>query len=195
MVSLTIKRFLKKSGNYYLTTVNDELCDGRAPDESYGELFSRYVTLISHWVKNSRIMDSKTGNLRDPDKGLMHEIESKVQLPEGEKAEDFRRAIIASIGARALEYPEETRIMPSCFPAPCAEAENHAFYDDRGTSFERINEAFLKYADDDDRQTLESAEVTQVEGMLDKLKERYGYTLESARDAVALVLKSLYKDD
>ena len=52
-------------------------------------------------------MDSKTGNLRDPDKGLMHEIESTL-VPEGEKAEDFRRAIIASIGARALEYPEET---------------------------------------------------------------------------------------
>ena len=115
-------------------------------------------------------------------------------VPEGEKAEDFRRAIIASIGARALEYPEETPDYAELFRHYVRKLRT-AFYDDRRHELRKINEAFLKYADDDDRQTLESAEVTQVEGMLDKLKERYGYTLESARDAVALVLKSLYKDD
>ncbi|MEC8051795.1 MAG: serine protein kinase PrkA [Myxococcota bacterium] len=189
------KAFLEEVRDYYLRTVNDELCDamGLAPDESYGELFSRYVTHISHWVKNSRIMDSKTGNLRDPDKGLMHEIESTL-VPEGEKAEDFRRAIIASIGARALEYPEETPDYAELFRHYVRKLRT-AFYDDRRHELRKINEAFLKYADEDDRQTLESAEVTQVEGMLEKLKERYGYTLESARDAVALVLKSLYKDE
>ena len=70
-----------------------------------------------------------------------------------------------------------------------------AFYDNRRHELRKINEAFLKYADEEDRKTLESVEVAQVEAMLERLKTRYGYTLASARDAVALVLKSLYKDD
>jgi hypothetical protein len=53
----------------------------------------------------------------------------------------------------------------------------------------------LKYADDEDRKTLESGEIARVEAMLERLQSRYGYTLASARDAVAMVLKTLYKDD
>jgi predicted Ser/Thr protein kinase len=189
------KAFLAEVKSFYLANVNDELCDsmGLAPDESYGELFSRYVTHISHWVKNSRIMDEQTGALRDPDQGLMKEIETTL-VPEGEKPEDFRRALIATIGARALEFPDETPDYAELFRHHVRKLRA-AFYEGRRHELRKINEAFLKYADDEDRKTLESGEIARVEAMLERLQSRYGYTLASARDAVAMVLKTLYKDD
>lgn len=189
------KAFLEEVKTYYVAKVNDELCDsmGLAPDESYGELFSRYVMHISHWVKNSRIMDEQTGHLRDPDQGLMKEIETTL-VPDGEKAEDFRRAIIATIGARALEFPDAKPDYAELFRHYVRKLRA-AFYDNRRHELRKINESVLKYADDEDRKTLEEDEISKVEAMLERLKSRYGYTLDSARDAVAMVLKTLYKDD
>ena len=189
------RAFLNEVRSSYLATVNDELCDamGLAPDESYGELFGRYVTHISHWVKNSRMMDEQTGLLKDPDQGLMKEIEDTL-VPEGEKPEDFRRAVIATIGARALEHPDETPDYPELF-RPYIRKLRAAFYDARRDELRKINEAFLKYVDKEDRQTLEASEVEQIKGMLKRLEQRYGYNVDSARDAVAMVLKSLYVDE
>ena len=93
-----------------------------------------------------------------------------------------------------MEFPDESTDYAELF-SHYVRKLRAAFYDDRRQELRKINEAFLKYADKEDRETLESAEVAQVEGMLGRLESRYGYTLASARDAVALVLKTLYKDD
>ena len=68
-----------------------------------------------------------------------------------------------------------------------------AFYAERREELCTINQNFLQYASED-RSALDPKELKQVEAMLERLKAHYGYSLESARDAVAYLLRVKYTD-
>ena len=185
--------FLEEVVTLFTRWTDDEICDsmGLANDESYGALFKRYITHISHWVKKAKLVDPKTGELRDPDTRLMRDIE-KTLVIEGEEPEDFRKSIIATIGARALDNPNVTPNYEEIFKSYIRKLRD-AFYAERREELTTINQNFLRYASED-RSALEPKEIKQVEAMLERLEAHHGYTLESARDAVAFLLSEKYSD-
>ena len=185
--------FLEQVRELFTQWTDDEICDsmGLASDESYGALFTRYISHVSHWVKSAKIVDPNTGALEDPDSRLMRDIEKNL-VTEGEKPEDFRRSIIATIGARALDNPNSKPNYEEMFKTYIRKLRD-AFYAERREELCNINQNFLRYASHD-RSTLDAKEVKQVEGMLERLKAHYGYSLESARDAVAYLLRVKYTD-
>ena len=113
-------------------------------------------------------------------------------VTEGEKPEDFRRSIIASIGARSLENPNVAPNYEEMFKTYIRKLRD-AFYAERREELCTINQNFLQYASED-RSALDPKELKQVEAMLERLKAHYGYSLESARDAVAYLLRVKYTD-
>lgn len=185
--------FLEQVRELFTQWTDDEICDsmGLASDESYGDLFTRYISNVSHWVKSAKIVDPNTGALEDPDSRLMRDIEKSL-VNEGEKPEDFRRSIIATIGARSLENPNTAPNYEEMFKTYIRRLRD-AFYAERREELCSINQNFLRYASED-RSTLDAKELKQVEGMLERLKAHYGYSLESARDAVAYLLRVKYTD-
>lgn len=186
--------FLEQTEELFTDWVDEEIREsmGLVSEGSYAELFSRYVKHITHWVKGEKVVDPTSGEQRDPDERLMGEIES-VLVQEGETPEDFRRSVIGTIGARALDNPDQVPNFLEIFGNYIALLKED-FYTRRRDDLRRINRNFLRYTSPDERSSLEPEEVAQVEQMLHTLESKYGYTIDSARDTVAYLLKKRYAD-
>jgi predicted Ser/Thr protein kinase len=116
----------------YLDTIDDEIRDamGLVSDAQYRELFERYVTLVSHWVKGEKVRNPLTGEYGPPDEHRMAEIE-KIVMPSGDDRKDFRRSLITSVGAFRLDHPDGATIdYPSIFPDLFRRLRDH-FYEER----------------------------------------------------------------
>lgn len=184
--------FLRQTENLYMQWIDEEVRQsmGLAPEESYVELFSRYINHVSHWVKGERLVDPTSGEPRDPDKTFMGEIEG-VLMSEGERAEEFRRAVIGTIGARALETPDEKPNYAELFRSYIQRLRED-FFAKRRKVLERNIENFLKFTSEENRVGLDAKDAAQAQLMLENLTGRYGYNVASARDTVAYLLKKKY---
>lgn len=184
--------FLKQAEQHYIQWIDEEVRDsmGLTTESSYGELFTKYVNNVSHWVKSEKMLDPVSGQYRDADKAFMGEIES-VLMSEGERAEDFRRAVIGTIGAKALENPNERPNYNELFRHHIQRLRED-FFAKRRKVLERNIENFLKLTSDDKGIGLDPKDAHQAQLMRDTLVKRYGYTEASARDTVAFLLKRKY---
>ena len=92
---------------------------GLVDEARYVELFRRYVLHASHATKKERLYDDVTGELREPDEAFMRKLEDSM-VPGGAKAvgdrDDFRKDVIARIGAWALSHPDEEPAYEQIFP-------------------------------------------------------------------------------
>jgi serine protein kinase len=185
--------FLAEIEESYLKWIDDEVREsmGLATEASYAEHFSRYVTHVSHWVKKEKLLDQGSKAFVDPDERLMGEIE-KVLVASGESAEDFRRALIGIIGARALEAPDKSPDYAVIFKSYLSRLRED-FFAKRKTLLRKTNEAFVKYTSDD-KGGLEPKELEQAAAMLKSLTSRYGYCNHCARDTVAYLLRKRYAE-
>jgi predicted Ser/Thr protein kinase len=165
---------------------------GLATDESYNDLFARYITNVSHWVKHEKIRDPASGQIRDPDESLMSDIERVLMNP-GERKEDFRKSVIGTIGARSLDNPSQAPNYSEIFRSYIQRLRED-FYATRKKVLRKLNENFLKYASDDAK-GLEGKDLEQAAVMMQRLKSNYGYCEHCARDTVAYLLKKRYADE
>ena len=186
--------FLEQTEALYVTWIDEEIREamGLAPESSYTDLFGRYIHHISHWVKGEKLQDPSSGQYIDADEKFMGDIE-KVLISHGETKEDFRRAVIGTIGARSLEHPELSPDYEKIFHTYINRLRED-FYSSRRKLLRKINENFLKYTSGDQK-NLDPKEIEQVEGMLETLRGRYGYALEAARETVAYLLKRRYAEE
>src|SRR5262249_56796307 len=71
------KKFIYVVRERYLDLVDDEVRSsmGLVEEQQYTQLFERYVTNISHWVKKEKVRNAITGKMEDPDEDLMNEVE------------------------------------------------------------------------------------------------------------------------
>lgn len=183
--------FLKETEELFVGWVDDEVREsmGLAGEASYLELFSRYITHVSHWVKHERLQDPTSGQMIDPDPNLMDEIE-RVLMGEGEKAEDFRKSVIGNIAARSLDHPDEAPDYGKLFKTYIQRLRED-FFDRRRETLRKINENFLKFTSDEAK-GLDPKEAEQVAAMKKTLEDRFGYCVHCARDTVAYLLKTRY---
>lgn len=186
------KAFLAQTEELYLQWVDDEVREamGLATEESYQDLFNRYVTHVSHWVKREKLRDP-TGKLRDPDEGFMGEIE-RVLISQGERKEDFRKAVIGTIGARALDNPDQAPDYSEIFKTYIHRLRED-FYGRRRTILRKIIANFLKVTEGEG-DLLEPRDREQAEAMRAAMVGRFKYCEHCARDTVAYLLKRRYAE-
>jgi serine protein kinase len=63
-----------------------------AYDDQADELFLRYMTNVKADCKNETILDSLTGEYKDPDEDIMRALEEQIGIPQDAK-KDFRKGI------------------------------------------------------------------------------------------------------
>jgi predicted Ser/Thr protein kinase len=184
--------FLKETEELYLRWIDVEVREsmGLAKEERHLELFERYVNHVSHWVKKEKLRDPTSGALRDPDESFMGEIEKPLRGA-SESAEDFRRAVISTIGARALEHPDSKPDYAKIFGS-YLDRLREDFYSTRRKLLKKINENFLKATSDKERDLLDAKDKEQTAAMLSTLTARFGYCPHCARDTVAYLLRKRY---
>ena len=183
--------FIDAVRTIYLERVEREVRDatGLVDDAEYRKLFERYVTHANHSLRNEKIKDEITGNLVPPDEHLMGEVENTIGRDE--EAADFRSRLLSKVAAFRIDNPDDDvdleRIFPDYF-----EKLREQYFSTRQAALDRIKQNLLTYVDDPS--SLASDERARVETTIATLEGKYGYTLETTKEAIAVLVRERYTD-
>jgi predicted Ser/Thr protein kinase len=184
------KKFIYIVRERYLDLVDEEVRTsmGLVEEAQYSQLFERYVSNVSHWVKKEKLRNPHTGRMEDPDEDLMGEVEKTLGI--GAKKDDFRHEVIARIGAWSIDHPNQKPPYSEVFPKHFSQLRE-SYFDQRKKVLKKTNEDLLVYLSDGpgrlDRESRERVELT-----LRNMRDKYGYCDRCAKDAVSYLLKKRY---
>jgi serine protein kinase len=184
--------FLDQVRERWLDRVDAEFRDstGLVEEARYAELFDRYVTHVSHWIKNERVYNRVTGNTEDPDRDMMNSVEKTLGASDG--VESFRRGLINAVAGWAIDHPGErveyARVFPRHF-----ERLKEAYFADRRKQLRDIGNDILRLIAHEEDHRLNQERVELAQKAFDHLCARYGYRSDSARDALSELLARRYK--
>ena len=188
------EEFVRVAEAEFLEAVDEEMREsmGLVSEQQYRELFERYVQFVSAFVKGEKMRNKITGAYDKPDENIMTEMESIV-MPEGDDRGDFRRSLIASIGAHKLEHPDDPTIAyEKIFPDLFRRLRDH-YFGERKKVIRRVRDNYYRYLNDEAKSLLPK-ELTQIETMLKTMTTRYKYCDHCARDAILSLMKRRYAD-
>ncbi len=186
--------FVRVAEAEYLDVIEDEIRDsmGMVSEAQYRELFGRYVTLVSHWVKGERIRNKVTGEYEAPSEDRMLELE-RIVMPTVDDRATFRRGLISAIGAYRLDHPDGGEIdYVAIFPDLFRRLRDH-YFEERKRQLRRSRENVLRYLSDE-RASLDDKARRQVEDTLRVMRDRYGYCEQCAQDAILFLMRRRYED-
>jgi serine protein kinase len=164
---------------------------GLVEERRYIEQFERYVSQVSYWTKREKVPNPVTRRDEDPDEEFMTDIERMLDVgASGGRREDFRREVIAKIGAWSLDHPGQKPDYEQIFPRPIAELRE-AFFGDRKKQVRKINEDLLVYLVDGGAKMLPDA-AAAARSTLETLKSRFQYCDHCAKDAVLALVRKRY---
>lgn len=174
----------------YLDVIDAEIrhAMGLVEEEQYEDLFEKYIDHISQWLKDEKVYNPITSTYEEPDEELMVDMEDNFTFEESE--EDFRRGLISSIAAFSIDHSEQSVDYREIFPE-LFEGLEESFYEERQEKIHDIQQNLMDYFEGD-TDKLSSKQQEDVETTLQNLKEDYGYTEESAREAIAFLLSNRY---
>jgi predicted Ser/Thr protein kinase len=184
--------FLDQVRERWLDRVDAEFRDstGLVEEARYAELFDRYVTHVSHSIKNERVYNRVTGNTEETDREMMSSVEKTLGVSEG--SENFRRGLINAIAGYAIDHPgqkvEYGRVFPRHF-----ERLKEAYFADRKKQLSEIGGDILRVIAHEGDHGLNIERTELAEKAFDVLCNRYGYRADSARDALTELLARRYK--
>lgn len=184
--------FVEQVRERWLDRVDSEFreCTGLVEETQYSELFDKYVSHVSYWVKGERVENPVTGETEDPDEQLMDNIEDMLDVDDPEA---FRRDLISAIAGHAIDNPHEKVNYAKVFPRYLAKLRE-ATYSSRRKQLGSIATDMLVVLSDDERgiAQLDPDRVKLARETLERLYSRYGYIAASARDAVGELLRRRY---
>jgi len=186
------EEFVRVAEADYLDAIDEEVRDsmGLVSEAQYRDLFARYVTIVSHWVKGERLRNPLTGAHEAPDEQRMTDLE-KVVMPGGEDRREFRRGLISAVGAFRLDHPDAAEIdYAAIFPDLFRRLRDH-YFEERKRQLRRSREEVLRYLSDE-RSALDEKARARVEATLQNLRARYGYCESCAQDAVLFLMRRRY---
>ncbi len=206
---VTIYDFLKQeplSGGYhenrkFIFQVRDRLIDriddevrtamGLVDERRYIEQFERYLGQVSSWIKREKVRNPITGRDEEPDEEFMNEIERMLDVGSGGgRREEFRREVIAKVGAWSLDNLGHKPDYEQIFPQPIA-LLRESFFGERKKQVRKINEDLLVYLVDGPSQMLSDA-AQAARKTIDTLKTRFGYCDHCAKDTILALIRKRY---
>ncbi len=173
---------------HYINILEDEVRNalGLYSKESYLELFTRYIMHVSAWTKKERLFDPLFQREVDADEQFMSNIEQKL-LALNESKEDFRRQLIAQIGAFKLENPNLPLDYRTLFSSHLRRLKENV-YQEQQHSVSKIIHAFLRLSDGE-RAGIDDRDMNYALLLKEGLS-KCGYSEQSARWAMAFLVQS-----
>jgi predicted Ser/Thr protein kinase len=110
------KEFRRIVRERLLDRIEEEMrrASGLVDETQYSELFDRYVSHVSQWVKGETVRNPHTGEYEKADERMMREVEALLGVTQ--KAEDHRRGLISFIAAWAIDHPGQRHENAVVFP-------------------------------------------------------------------------------
>jgi serine protein kinase len=123
--------FLKQVRDAWLDELDGEVrrSTGLVEESQYRDLFDKYVTHVSLWLKGERYRDPMTGEPVDPDQTLLKRVE---KILDARAPEEFRRNLISMIAAYAIDHPGEAIDHGQIFARYLERMRNAYFEEHRG---------------------------------------------------------------
>jgi predicted Ser/Thr protein kinase len=159
-------------------------------EQQYSELFDRYVQHVSVWVKKERLYNRATQRYEEPDEKVMVEVERLLDTKV--EAQEWRRALISSIAAWALDHPGQKVDPTGVFPQHLRRMRE-AIFADRRTEVARITRDVVLLVRDEGA-GLDSERKEQAAGTVERLIARFAYCRECAADTANLLVRKRFHD-
>ncbi|HEY4184488.1 MAG TPA: serine protein kinase PrkA [Polyangia bacterium] len=181
------RKFVFQVRDRLLDVIDDEIrtAMGLVEERRYIDQFERYVSMVSHWIRKEKFTNPITGRDEEADEELMGEVERVLQMQS--RREEFRREVIAKIGAWSVDNPRRKPDMEKIFPRQIADLRE-AFFGDRKKQVRRINDDLLILLTEGDA-NLPSDQAAAARATMEGLRNRYGYCEHCAKDAVLAVVR------
>jgi len=186
------KKFISQVRDRLIDKIDDEVRAslGMVEEGEYERLFHKYISHVMHWTKKEKVRNETTGAMEDPDETLMREVEGSLDV--GTPADDFRHDLISKIGAWYLDHPGAKPDYAEIFADHFVRLRQ-SYYEERKAVVERqISDVLVVLADD--AASLDNERRERAEASISALQQRFGYTSESARDAVQLLARERYAE-
>ncbi len=180
-----------------LDTIEEDMraASGLVEEVRYSELFERYITHVSLWVKGEKIRNPHTGAAEPPDERMMREIEGLLGVKQ--RHEEYRRGLISSIAAWAIDHPGEKIVNAVVFPQQMKRLRETFFVERRKGVAQTVRNLVSLLRD---RRLLESAfgdlhdeERKRARSTLERLIAM-GYCENCALDAATAVLRARFAE-
>lgn len=190
------RAFVEVVRGRWLDRVDEEFreCTGLVEETQYQELFDRYVTHVSYWVKNERVYNRVTGAYEEPDEKRMANLEDMLEI-EASARHAFRRDLISSVAAHAIDHPGVPVNYPKVFPRYLGKLKE-ATYGKRKKQLATIAQDLLVVLSGDESAiaALGAERASQARATLTRMSDRYGYAAVSCVDAVGELLRRRFSD-
>lgn len=166
---------------------------GLVEETRYVELFDRYVTHVSYWVKGERVENRMTGQFEDPDEELMESVEAMLDAEKD--GQTFRRDMISAVAGHAIDNPGEKVDYAKVFPFYLSKLRE-ASYQTLERELATIARDLLDVLGGDERviTRMGTDREDKARETLRHLVEDRGYADSSAGDAVGELLARRYAD-
>jgi predicted Ser/Thr protein kinase len=187
------RAFMLQVRDAWLAKLDDEVrtCTGLIDESRNEELFDRYVTQVSLWVKGERYRDPMTGKLEEPDQSLMRRIEEILEVSD---ATEFRRNLISVVGAYSMDHPGQALSPAAVFPRHLERVKESYYAERRGLVAAVIRDVLvlLSEGDADQAAAMPAEQHKQAQAALDRLIETYGYCRACARSCLGELQRARY---
>ncbi len=174
---------------------------GLVDETRYKELFDRYVTHVSVWVKGETIRNPHTGDYEKADERLMREVEGLIGVTQ--KNEDHRKSLISFIAAWAIDHPGQRAVNEVVFPELLRKLQEAVFAERRKPIALLVRDLVRVLREKKDAKEkgeerapdkdLGEARRREATAMLERLK-KMGYEEDSALDAASAVLRARFHE-
>jgi predicted Ser/Thr protein kinase len=181
--------FLKQVRETWLDLLDGEVrtSTGLVEESRHEQLFERYITHVSLWLKGERHRDPITGDYSDPDQGLLKRIESVLEV---KNAEEFRRNLINMIAAHAIDHPDHEIDHARIFPRYLEQLKESYFLEHRGQISDLLSDILALLSDAGG--ALDPEARKRAQQALERL-EAQGYCPKCARAALGELLRERYQ--
>jgi serine protein kinase len=164
---------------------------GLVEEARHEELFSRYVTHVSMWVKGERARDAMTGRYEDPDQSLLKRIEETLEV---ENVEEFRRNLISVVAAYAIDHPGATPEPSVIFPQHLERVKESYFSERRGHVAAMIRDMLDTLSEGQREVGLDGEARKSAERAVERMIKDYGYCRACARASLGELQRVRYAD-
>lgn len=178
--------------DFLLDTLEDEVraASGLVDQQRYNDLFDRYVTHVSYWVKGEKLRNPLTGNYEEPDERLMAEVEALLDSKDTKEIQ--RHALINRIAAFAIDHPGASIDSSVVFPAELKRIQD-AVFNERRVAVAKLARDMLVYLKDGGS-GLDSTRREAATKAIERMKELYGYADSSITDACAALARARFAE-
>ncbi len=163
---------------------------GLIDDAQYGGLFERYMENVGAWTKGERLRNRHTGAYEEPDERIMKEVETLLGWKEN--ASDFRKQLISTIAAWAIDHPGQ-RPRNNVVFADHIHRLRDTVYNTLRKPIAELCRDIVVYVREDEKH-LDIGRRAEIRKALDTLASRYGYCDQCACDIAAILIHRRFRE-